>query len=182
MRVCHLNTCPVGIATQDPELRKKFAGKPEHIVNFMFFVAEEVREYMAQLGFRRFEEMMGQTQMLEFADLSEHWKAKHLDLSPSCTSRRRSSGTTTCSPSRARTTAGALARRDEAHPAAQAAIERGEKVTGEFAIENINRTVGTTLSGEVAKSTATRACPTTRSRSSSPARPARASARSRPAA
>src|SRR5688500_19668855 len=64
MRVCHLNTCPVGVATQDPELRKKFAGKPEHIVNFMFFVAEEVREYMAQMGFRTFKEMIGQTQML----------------------------------------------------------------------------------------------------------------------
>src|SRR5437764_4346489 len=81
MRVCHLNTCPVGIATQDPELRKKFAGKPEHVVNFMFFVAEEVREFMAQMGFRKFEDMIGQTQMLEFGDLSSHWKARHLDLS-----------------------------------------------------------------------------------------------------
>src|ERR687894_417771 len=82
MRVCHLNTCPVGVATQDPELRKKFAGKPEHVINFMFFVAEEVREYMAQMGFRTFKEMVGQTQMLEFGDLSEHWKAKYLDLTP----------------------------------------------------------------------------------------------------
>src|SRR3712207_1552344 len=82
MRVCHLNTCPVGIATQDPELRKKFAGKPEHVVNFMFFVAEEMREYMAQMGFRTVKEMVGQTQFLDFQDLSSHWKAKHLDLSP----------------------------------------------------------------------------------------------------
>ena len=81
MRVCHLNTCPVGVATQDPELRKKFAGKPEHVINFMFFVAEEVREIMAELGFRKLEDMVGQTQMLEFADVSDHWKAKHLDLS-----------------------------------------------------------------------------------------------------
>jgi glutamate synthase (NADPH) large chain len=81
MRVCHLNTCPVGVATQDPELRKKFAGKPEHVINFMFFIAEEVRQLMAQMGFRKFEDMVGQTQMLEFADVSQHWKAKYLDLS-----------------------------------------------------------------------------------------------------
>ena len=70
MRVCHLNTCPVGIATQDPELRKKFAGKPEHVVNFMFFVAEELREIMATLGFRTVNDMVGRTDLLEFADLS----------------------------------------------------------------------------------------------------------------
>src|SRR5207248_7330604 len=66
MRVCHLNTCPVGIATQDPVLRKKFAGKPEHVVNFMFFIAEEVREYMAEMGFRKFQEMVGRSDWLEF--------------------------------------------------------------------------------------------------------------------
>ncbi|HMO27318.1 MAG TPA: glutamate synthase-related protein, partial [Tepidisphaeraceae bacterium] len=81
MRVCHLNTCPVGVATQDPELRKKFAGKPEHVINYMFFVAEEVRQYMAQLGFRTFAEMVGRVDMLEVSDLSDHWKARHLDLS-----------------------------------------------------------------------------------------------------
>src|SRR5687767_644457 len=81
MRVCHLNTCPVGVATQDPELRKKFAGKPEHVINFFFFIAEEVREIMAQLGFRTMDEMVGQVHCLEFADVSDHWKAKHLDLS-----------------------------------------------------------------------------------------------------
>jgi glutamate synthase domain-containing protein 2 len=81
MRVCHLNTCPVGIATQDPELRKKFAGKPEHVVNFMFFIAEEVREIMAELGFRKFDDMVGRSDAAEFADVIKHWKAKHLDLS-----------------------------------------------------------------------------------------------------
>src|SRR5213075_2918405 len=81
MRVCHLNTCPVGVATQDPDLRKKFMGKPEHVINFMFFMAEEVRQFMAQMGFRKFTDMIGQTQMLEFSDLSNHWKARHLDLS-----------------------------------------------------------------------------------------------------
>jgi len=81
MRKCHLNTCPVGIATQDPELRKKFAGKPEHVVNLCFFIAEEVREIMAELGFRTVEEMIGRADMLEFDPLPEHWKAKKLDLS-----------------------------------------------------------------------------------------------------
>jgi len=81
MRVCHLNTCPVGIATQDPVLRAKFAGKPEHVVNFMFFVAEEVREIMAEMGIAKFEDLVGQVDKLEIADLSQHWKAKSLDLS-----------------------------------------------------------------------------------------------------
>src|SRR5205814_9676108 len=81
MRVCHLNTCPVGIATQDPELRKKFAGKPEHVINFMFFVAEELREIMAELGFRKVDEMVGQSDGLYFADVPNHPKARHLDLS-----------------------------------------------------------------------------------------------------
>src|SRR5207302_5352131 len=81
MRVCHLNTCPVGVATQDPELRRKFAGKPEHVINFMFFVAEELRLIMAELGFHTVNEMVGQTDMLEFSDVSSHPKARHLDLS-----------------------------------------------------------------------------------------------------
>src|SRR5450432_3541569 len=78
MRVCHLNPCPVGIATQDPELRKKFTGKPENVINFMFFVAEELREIMAEMGFRKLEDMVGRSDLLEFADLSGHWKAKNI--------------------------------------------------------------------------------------------------------
>ena len=81
MRVCHLNTCPVGIATQDPELRKKFEGKPEHVVNMMMFIAEEVREHMAQLGFRTIDEMVGQVECLDANEAIEHWKARHIDLS-----------------------------------------------------------------------------------------------------
>ena len=81
MRKCHLNTCPVGIATQDPELRKKFAGKPEHVINFFFFVAEEVREIMAQLGFRTVDEMIGRVDCLVQRKAIDHWKAKGLDLS-----------------------------------------------------------------------------------------------------
>jgi glutamate synthase (NADPH) large chain len=77
MRKCHLNTCPVGIATQDPELRKKFAGKPEHVINFFFFVAEELREIMAELGFRTIDEMVGRVDMLDAsATAIDHWKAR----------------------------------------------------------------------------------------------------------
>jgi glutamate synthase (NADPH) large chain len=81
MRKCHLNTCPMGVATQDPELRKRFPGKPEYLINFFNFVAEEAREYMAQLGFRTFDEMIGQVQHLKVRDKIDHWKAKSLDLS-----------------------------------------------------------------------------------------------------
>ncbi|CAN5878901.1 glutamate synthase large subunit [soil metagenome] len=80
MRVCHLGTCPVGIATQDDELRKKFTGTPEHVINYFFFVAEEIREYMAQMGFRTFEEMVGRTDRLKTRPALNHWKAKGLDL------------------------------------------------------------------------------------------------------
>jgi len=81
MRKCHLNTCPVGVATQDPVLRARFQGKPEHVINFFFFVAEEVREYMAALGFRSFSEMIGQTEILDKSQAIDHWKAKGLDFS-----------------------------------------------------------------------------------------------------
>src|SRR5579863_7230907 len=81
MRVCHLNTCPVGIATQDPELRKKFEGKPEHVVNFMMFIAEEMREYMAQLGFRTVADMVGHVECLDANAAIQHWKARNIDLS-----------------------------------------------------------------------------------------------------
>jgi glutamate synthase domain-containing protein 2/glutamate synthase domain-containing protein 1/glutamate synthase domain-containing protein 3 len=80
MRKCHLNTCPVGVATQDPVLRKRFTGKPEHVINYLFFVAEEVREYMAELGYRSFDEMVGQMQMLDKTEAVSHWKAKGLDF------------------------------------------------------------------------------------------------------
>ncbi len=81
MRKCHLNTCPVGVATQDPVLRKRFVGQPEHVINFFFFVAEEVREWMAKLGYRTFNEMVGQLQMLDKSEAISHWKAKGLDFS-----------------------------------------------------------------------------------------------------
>ncbi len=81
MRKCHLNTCPVGVATQDPVLRKRFKGQPEHVINYFFFVAEEVRELMAELGYRSFSEMVGQMDMLDQRKLVEPWKAKGLDFS-----------------------------------------------------------------------------------------------------
>jgi glutamate synthase (NADPH/NADH) large chain len=81
MRKCHLNTCPVGIATQDPELRKRFTGKPEHVINYFFFIAEEVREMMAAMGFRTIDEMIGRTDFLDKESAIDHWKAKGLDFS-----------------------------------------------------------------------------------------------------
>ena len=81
MRKCHLNTCPVGIATQDPELRKQFSGQPEHVINFFFFVAEEVREIMAKLGFRNFDDLIGRADLLDMREGVDHWKARGLDFS-----------------------------------------------------------------------------------------------------
>ncbi|MBC8108407.1 MAG: glutamate synthase large subunit, partial [Anaerolineae bacterium] len=150
MRVCHLNTCPVGIATQDPELRKKFAGKPEHVINFFFFIAEELREIMAEMGFRTVDEMVGRVDLLEFADVSEHWKAKHLDLSVIL--------------HQPEMRPGASLRKiaDQDHgldraidntliELAEGALENGESVSWQLPIKNINRSVGTMLSGHIAK-------------------------------
>src|SRR5574341_2463319 len=81
MRKCHLNTCPVGIATQDPVLRKKFQGAPENVINYFFFVAEELREIMARLGFRTMDEMVGRVDMLKTRDAIDHWKARGFDFS-----------------------------------------------------------------------------------------------------
>ncbi|MEZ0268449.1 MAG: glutamate synthase large subunit [Phycisphaerae bacterium] len=152
MRVCHLNTCPVGIATQDPELRKKFSGKPEHVINFMFFLAEELREIMAELGFKTIEEMIGRVDKLEFGDVSSHWKAKHLDLSVILHQPKAPEGF----PQHLRNFDGQNHGLDQSLdqtkliPLAQPALERKEKVVAELPIKNINRTVGTTLSGEIA--------------------------------
>ena len=81
LRKCHFNTCSVGIATQDPALRKKFAGQPEHVINFFFFIAEQVRQYMAELGFRKVDEMVGRVDMLDTQPAVDHWKARGVDLS-----------------------------------------------------------------------------------------------------
>ena len=150
MRVCHLNTCPVGIATQDPELRRRFTGKPEHVINFMFFIAEEVRQFMAQMGFRKFEEMVGQTQMLEFADLSDHWKAKSLDLSVIL--HKPAVGPNVAIRHVQKQDHGLEAALDNRLlKLAAPALEKGEKVRAELPINNVNRTVGAMLSSEIAK-------------------------------
>jgi glutamate synthase domain-containing protein 2/glutamate synthase domain-containing protein 1/glutamate synthase domain-containing protein 3 len=150
MRVCHLNTCPVGIATQDPELRKKFAGKPEHVINFMFFIAEEVRQYMAQMGFRKFDDMVGQTQMLRFADLSGHWKAKGLDLSVIL--HKPQVGPHVAIRNVQKQDHGLDAALDnQLLKLAAPALEHGKTVRAELPINNVNRTVGTMLSSEIAR-------------------------------
>jgi len=150
MRKCHLNTCPVGVATQDPVLRRKFQGKPEHVINFFFFVAEEARALMAQLGIRKFDDLIGRSDLLETRKCIEHWKAKGLDFSkifyqapmPAEVARRH------CE-SQDHGLDRALDHRliELAAPA----LERGEKVAIDMPIRNINRTVGTMLSGEIAQ-------------------------------
>ncbi|HEX6727019.1 MAG TPA: glutamate synthase large subunit [Nitrospira sp.] len=150
MRKCHLNTCPVGIATQDPELRKKFNGKPEHIVNYLFFVAEEARQLMAKLGFRTINEMVGRVDKLKITKAVDHWKAKGLDLTPLLTApdvpadvprycvQKQDHGLTDILDNK-------LVR------LCKPAIEKGEKVTLDLPIRNINRTTGTVLSSRIAK-------------------------------
>ncbi len=150
MRKCHLNTCPVGVATQDPELRKKFEGKPEHVVNYLFFVAEEARALMAQLGVRKFNDLIGRSDLLDTRKGIEHWKAKGLDFSrifhvpqmPAEVARyhqeKQNHGLERALDNRL-------------IELAQPALERGEKVTIETPIRNINRTVGTMLSWRIAK-------------------------------
>ncbi|HEU4923290.1 MAG TPA: glutamate synthase-related protein, partial [Burkholderiales bacterium] len=150
MRKCHLNTCPVGVATQDPVLRRKFEGKPEHVVNYFFHVAEEARELMAQLGVRSFNELIGRTEFLDTRKGVEHWKAKGLDFSrifampkmPPDVSRFHNE---------AQSHGLEKALDNRLIELARPALERGEKVAIETPIRNINRTVGTMLSHEIAK-------------------------------
>ncbi len=150
MRKCHLNTCPVGVATQDPDLRKKFVGKPEHVINYFFFVAEEMRQIMAQLGFRTVNEMVGQSDRLNMRQAIKHWKAKGLDYSKILTKpKAESHDDEHCTEDQDHGIDKALDNQliKEAKPA----LENGEKVNIEMAIKNHNRTVGTMLSGRVAK-------------------------------
>ncbi|GMU91310.1 MAG: glutamate synthase [Candidatus Hydrogenedentota bacterium] len=156
MRKCHLNTCPVGIATQDPELRKKFAGKPEYVVNLCFFIAEEVREIMAQLGFRTVNEMIGRADMLEFDPLPEHWKARKLDLSRVLHVAKPWEGETLyCSKPQDHGLDKALDNRliELARNSLQPKARREdvEKTYIEIEIHNTNRTVGTMLASELTR-------------------------------
>ena len=150
MRKCHLNTCPVGVATQDPVLRKRFKGTPEHVVNYFFFVAEEVREIMAQLGYRTFNEMIGQMQMLDRTRVVDHWKAKGLDFSRLFLKPDAPEGVNIfrCEPQDHKIH-DILDRKLIAE--ARAAIDRGAPVKIESKVQNTDRTVGAMLSGAIAK-------------------------------
>jgi glutamate synthase (NADPH/NADH) large chain len=150
MRVCHLNTCPVGIATQDPELRKRFAGTPEHIINYFFFVAEEVRELMAQLGFRNFNEMIGRSDKLDMRRAIDHYKAKGLDFTRIL--HRPEAGPDVAIYNREKQDHGLDKALDlKLIEQAKPALEHGKPVSIELAVRNVNRTVGAMLSGEVAR-------------------------------
>ena len=176
MRVCHLNTCPVGIATQDPELRKKFTGKPEHVINFMFFIAEEVRQYMAELGVRKFEELVGQSQLLEFADLGTHWKARNLDLS--VVLHKPDIGPSVAIRNVQKQDHGLAAALDnKLLELAAPALQSGKQVRAELTINNVNRTVGAILPQRNRPQARPRwACRTKPFTSNSTDRPGRASA------
>ncbi|MEW6473612.1 MAG: glutamate synthase large subunit [Actinomycetota bacterium] len=149
MRVCHLNTCPVGIATQDPELRRRFEGTPEHVVNYFFLVAEEAREIMARLGIRRFDDLVGRSELLEFDTVINHWKAAGVDLSgilePASTDPNHIRHKIEDPPP---VLDDALDH--EIIAAARPALDRGEPVRLEFAVLNRNRTVGGLLSSAIA--------------------------------
>ena len=154
MRKCHLNTCPVGVATQDPVLRKKFAGKPEHVVNFFFFVAEEVRQIMAQLGIRKFDDLIGRADLLDKARAITHWKAAGLDFTR-----------VFHQPDVPAAHLGGPARRqtetqdhgldkaldNKLIEMSKSALEKGERVSFIVPVRNRNRTIGAMLSGEVAR-------------------------------
>ena len=151
MRVCHSNTCPTGVATQDPELRKNFSGKPEYVVNFMRFVAEELREIMAQLGFRTLNEMVGRCDVLEANKAIDHWKAQGLDFS------------NILHQPKVGLNVGRYCTEQQDHglektidmtkllDLCQPAIERGEKVSAELPITNVDRVVGTILGNEITR-------------------------------
>jgi glutamate synthase domain-containing protein 2/glutamate synthase domain-containing protein 1/glutamate synthase domain-containing protein 3 len=150
MRKCHLNTCPVGVATQDPELRKKFAGKPEHVINFMFFIAEELREIMAQLGLRTVDEMVGRVDLLETRPAIDHWKARGMDLSRILYKPEPPPGAAIrCVEKQDHGLDKALDNQllDLAHDA----LEHKKPVEISLPIRNANRTVGTMLSSEIAR-------------------------------
>lgn len=150
MRVCHLDTCPVGVATQNPVLRERFSGKPEFVVNFFEFIAEEVREIMAELGFRTVEEMVGHSEMLNTKSAIEHWKAKGLDISPILTVAQNpyeQSMYNTVAQDHG--LSGALD--NELMARAAKSIETGEKIRFSTPIMNVNRTVGTMLGNAVTR-------------------------------
>jgi glutamate synthase (NADPH/NADH) large chain len=151
MRKCHLNTCPVGIATQDPELRRKFTGTPEHVVNYFFMVAEECREIMAQLGLRTINEMVGRCDLLEIDDAVSHWKSRYLDLTPILTPARKPHPGVEVYCTRKQDHGLDEVLDNRLIALSEKAIESGESVNMDIDIQNIDRAFGTTLSHEVSK-------------------------------
>ena len=149
MRHCHSNTCPVGVATQDPELRKRFKGKPEHIIQYLHFVAEEVRHYMAQLGFRTFDEMVGRSDLLEMNRAIDFWKAKGLDYSGILYQASTKPEEIRCTHSQETGLDGAADY--EILKKAETAIETKKPVSLSFSIRNTNRTFGTIVSSRIAQ-------------------------------
>jgi glutamate synthase (NADPH/NADH) large chain/glutamate synthase (ferredoxin) len=150
MRVCHLNTCPVGIATQDPELRRRFTGQPEHVVNYLFFVAKELRGIMAQLGVRTYEELIGHIELLSAVPAVEHWKARGVDLSEVLTRLELPEGTP-LSRTMPQTSqlVGSLDYDLIAH--CKAALDERRPVEGDFPVRNVDRTVGGILSQAITR-------------------------------
>ncbi|HEY5347803.1 MAG TPA: glutamate synthase-related protein, partial [Rhizomicrobium sp.] len=150
MRKCHLNTCPVGVATQDPVLRKRFTGQPEHVINYFFFVAEELREIMADLGFATLSEMVGRVDRLDMTRALDHWKAQGVDLSKILHQVQPKKGVAihNCEKQNHRLD---TAIDHELIAAAKAGIERGEQIRLDRTVRNVDRTVGAMLSGEIAK-------------------------------
>ncbi len=150
MRKCHLNTCPVGVATQDEELRKRFTGKPEHVVNYFFFVAEEIRQLMAKLGFRKFSDMIGRMDKLDMRSAIGHWKAKGLDYTRIL--HKPEAGPDVAIFNSEKQDHGLEKALDnKLIEQAKPALERGEAVKIETPITNVNRTVGAMLSGRIAE-------------------------------
>ncbi|PAM94720.1 glutamate synthase subunit alpha, partial [Flavobacterium sp. IR1] len=142
MRVCHLDTCPVGIATQNPELRKKYMGEPEHVVHFMKFIAEEIRELMAELGVKRIDELIGRTDLLEMNEEVDNWKAKHIDLTGLLFQPR--SGDPSrhyCTKAQDHQLELSLDAR-ELLKASEPALYEGKPVRGSYPIKNVDRVVG----------------------------------------
>ncbi|MDX6233669.1 MAG: glutamate synthase large chain, partial [Nocardioidaceae bacterium] len=150
MRVCHLDTCPVGVATQNPELRKRFTGKPEFVETFFEYIAEEVRELLASLGFRSIAEAVGHVEALDVADAIEHWKAAGLDLTP-VLHRPESPWEQDLYCTKEQDHGLERALDNELISLAEPALERGERVEIDLPIRNVNRTVGTMLGHEVTK-------------------------------
>ena len=150
MRKCHLNTCPVGIATQDPELRKRFTGQPEHVINFMYFVAEELREIMARLGLRTVQEMTGRVELLKVREDITHWKARGIDFAP-ILHRPDAANFVGISCTESQDHGLEKAMDNELIRLAAPALESKKPVRLQLPIRNINRTVCTTLSHEITK-------------------------------